>query len=234
MPLKHCNHSASLFVYQRDSHKCTRAYFVKEWASFLAMASLSSNFLSTFSKLCRYLKSYTASQNLQRSGSRSVSLEGMSFERIVSRWQPREGNPANAEASQTLILFLLLPYHTMAECERPRASRNTHITINKAMLWMNLDFNSRKYQKSAQEFHGPHSWSQSRFQGLGQVHCSFWSCNWIKTRQIHEYCMIFLQLEMWHKESSNQWYFSHMLRALLIQMKTLVGNYSQRNDVRVM
>lgn len=126
MPLKQCNHSASLLVYQRDGHKCRGGEKKKDRERERE---------SSFSpRPCRYLKSYTVCKNLQRWGTRSVSLEGMSFERIVSQWQSREGNPANAEASQTLILFLLLPYHEeTAHYDRVResASQQKHTHHNK-------------------------------------------------------------------------------------------------------
>ena len=161
---------------------------------------------SLFPRLCRYLKSYTVSQNLQRWRTRSASLEGMSFERIVSG-RPGRGNPAKAEASQTLILFLLLaiPHydHMWESTSQQKHTQYTHITINKDMLWMSRDFNSRKISEVSSRIswtpfvipvevsgsgHLLYGWSFYR----GHVHCSFWSCNWTKTRLIHEYCLIFI------------------------------------------
>lgn len=147
MPLKQCNHWASLLVYQQERHTCSGDYLHRK--------------VIHSPRLCRYLN--TLWVRLSKC-ERLDSLQWLSFERTISGSAGR-ANSAKTKASQTLILFLLLPYHTMTACESSRASRNTHITINKDMLWMSLDFNSPKYQKSAQEFHRVHSWSQLRFQG---------------------------------------------------------------------
>lgn len=117
-----------------------------------------------FPRPCRYLKSYTMSQNLQRWGTRSVSLEGMSFERIVSGSPGKETLPMLRPHRPWSFFYFC--HTTLWPHVRARKPAETHITINKDMLWMSLDFNFWKYQKSAQEFHGPHSWSQSRSQGL--------------------------------------------------------------------
>lgn len=131
MPLKQCNHSASLLVYQQDSHQCPGADSVRV-ISLLWVVKVKTTLPVRTSK----------DQELDQ-----LPWKGLSFERIVSQWQFMEGREPMLRP-QTLILFLLLPFHTMVQRERTQANRITHITINKDMLWRSLDFNSWKNIRS--------------------------------------------------------------------------------------
>lgn len=159
MPLKQCNHSASLLVYQQDSHQCPGANSVRV-IFFL------------------WIVQVNASQNIQRSGTRSVSLERTVLWKNCQSVAVHGEKGANAEASDfDLVSTSAIPHYgrMWKDTSQQNHTINPHNQQGHAVKEPRFQL-LKKYQKSAQEFHGPYSWSQSRFQGLGQAHCSVWSC----------------------------------------------------------
>ena len=235
MPLKQCNHSASLLVYQRDGHKCRggekKTERERERERERAPFPLGRAGIWKVTPCVRTSKD----EELDRFPWKECHLK----ESSVSGSPGRETLPTQRPHRPWSCFYFCHTTrrpHTMTACESPGASRNTHITINKDMLWMSPCFNSLKISEVGSRISwtpftipvevsgtGPVlcGWSLFFFY-WGRVHCTFWSWNWIKTRQdswiLHDFS------SRWKSDRKDpQSVFGNMLRALLVQMKMIVG-----------
>lgn len=199
MPLKQCNHSASLLVYQRDGHKCRggekkKRQRERERAPFpLGRAGIW--------KVTPCVRT-SKDEELDRFPWKECHLKESSVSGSPGRGTLPTRRPHRPWSCFYFCHTTRRP-HTMTACESRRASRNTHITINKDMLWMSPCFNSLKISEVGSRISwtpftipvevsgtGPVlcGWS---FFFWGRVHCSFWSRELNKKLdRIHEYCMI--------------------------------------------
>lgn len=163
------------------------------------------------------LQRYTSSQWFRCWEGRSVFMERMSFERTVSGSPGLETMPKLRLHRPWSRFYCCHPTvwpHVRVHKPAETHSKQGHavnkpwpqlskILVGSRISWTSFTLPAKVSGNapllSGKSFH------------CGHVHCCFWLCMWIKARETHEYCMIFIKWKI-----SEKCYFSNTLRAMLI------------------